>query len=76
MCHYEILLVFLLYVLPNVFCTCEGPYGNGWICLWSSYLSKSCTHELEICSRHLDNDHEKLYDGDEYCANNPNGMYF
>lgn len=44
MCHYKILYVFLLTVLPKVFCSCEEPYDDA---------------------------HENLYDGDEYCANNP-----
>nr|XP_034334083.1 GTPase IMAP family member 9-like isoform X1 [Crassostrea gigas] len=44
MCHYKIFFVFLLTVLPKVFCSCEEPYDDA---------------------------PENLYDGDEYCANNP-----
>lgn len=52
-----------------------------WNWCMKSYIC--CTHELklfgihqlELFSRYLDDDHKNLYDGDEYCANNPKGMY-
>lgn len=38
-----------------------------------------CCHIVKMINsafHNSDDAHENLYDGDEYCANNPKGMYF
>lgn len=74
--HHKIVIVFLLTVLPKVFCSCEEPYGNDRLEFNTEALNCPIWIWIKIIYHHLDDDYDKSYVGNEYCANSPNGMFF